>query len=70
MGEGLLLELSDAFAGEAELSADSVQRLRVMAVEPEAEREHPPHPGRKLCERVLEIRSLQLLDCGVIGLFA
>ena len=46
LAQGARLELADALAGDAEVGADLFERLRGLAVEPEAAAEHVPNKMR------------------------
>ena len=54
-GEGFVLDLADAFAGEAEALADFLERLRVLVVEAEA---HPQDSGFARVHALQEVQDL------------
>src|SRR5690349_11710150 len=61
LAQGARLELADALARDAELRADLFERLRRLAVEAEAEREHPAHARVQLIERPGKLPRARLL---------
>src|SRR2546423_4678843 len=64
------LELRDARAGHAELGADLLEGLRLLAREAETKREHVAHPLVQAAERIGELRAAQELGEHGVGLLA
>ena len=61
-------ELADTLARDAEPGADLFERLRLLAVETEAEREHTAHPRVQLRERSRELLGAEDLRGLLLGL--
>ena len=71
LAKGPRLELADPLARDAEPDADLLERLRRLALEPEAAREHVPHARVEPRERGRELRRAQPLgglDVGLVRL--
>src|SRR2546430_14503389 len=59
LAEGAGLELAHALAGDAEVGTDLLERLRGLAVEAEAAREHVAHPRREATQCFGELGGLE-----------
>src|SRR3954468_5481312 len=68
LAEGPRLELADSLAGDAEAVADLFERLRLFAVEAEAQGEHVPHTWIQAGERSRHLARAQPLGGRLVRL--
>src|SRR5262245_55333835 len=65
--QGARLELADALAGDAEVGADLLERLRLLAVETEAALGHVAHARVQPLERLRELGRARVLRRLLLG---